>query len=132
MDPQVEKILLAQASREAEQGPRLGDMISGGAGIGAALGVMTGGVGHVLSRLGKAPVQGLGRLKPGLRMAGGLVGAIGGGALGAFAQQQMVNEPSGAGRLLAKMQAQGGLTGTEKEQLEAVLADAYTRDGLLG
>ena len=65
-------------------------------------------------------------------MAGGLVGAILGGGLGAVMQQQAINEPSGAGRLLAKIQAQGGVMPEDKEALEYQLRNAYTQQGLLG
>ena len=142
----IEQILLAQASREAEQGPRLSDAIGLGAGIGAAVGTMGGMIPHKIgtainagkdalaARQGLTPRgQGLrGALKPGFRMAGGLMGLMAGGALGAGMQQAMVREPSGAGALLAKMQAQGGLGLEDQARLENVLRDAYTQQGLLG
>ena len=33
MDPRIEQVLLAQAAQEAEQGPRLSDMVALGAGV---------------------------------------------------------------------------------------------------
>ena len=39
MNPDIEQILLAQAAREAEDGPRLSDVVALGAGGGAALGL---------------------------------------------------------------------------------------------
>ena len=142
----IEQILLAQASREAEQGPRLSDAIGLGAGIGAAVGTMGGIIPHragnlinagkdaLAARQGLTPKGGgIGRaIKPGFRMAGGLMGLVAGGALGAGMQQAMVREPSGAGALLAKMQAQGGLGVEDQNRLEMVLRDAYTQQGLLG
>ena len=127
----LEQILLAKAASDAEQGPRLSDMTALGAGVGAALGTMSGGVAHTLARLGKKPPEGLNKLRPGMRFAGGLAGAVLGGALGAGAQRTMANEPSGAGRLLAKMQAQGGLNEMDKIQLESILAETYSKQGLL-
>ena len=38
----IEQILLAQAAREAEEGPRLSDMVALGAGGGAAIGAFAG------------------------------------------------------------------------------------------
>ena len=32
MDPRIEQVLLAQAAREAEEGPKLGQMVALGAG----------------------------------------------------------------------------------------------------
>jgi len=127
----LEQILLAKAAQDAEQGPRLSDMTALGAGVGAALGTMSGGVAHTLARLGRKPPEGMAKLRPGMRFAGGLAGAVLGGVLGASAQRAMTNEPSGAGRLLAKMQAQGGLNEMDKLQLESILAETYSKQGLL-
>ena len=66
-------------------------------------------------------------VKPGARMAGGLVGGMLGGALG-YGIQQMAMD-STAGDLLAKIQTHGGLTATEMASLEQVLANTY-RDSL--
>lgn len=133
MNPDIEKILLAQASREAEQGPRLSDMIGLGAGGGAAMGALVGAVPHGLSQMFRTGDKTIGqRLTPGTRMAGGLVGALIGGGLGAAYQRQAVSEPSGAGRLLAKIQSQGGVAPEDEEMLESVLMKAYSQQGLLG
>ena len=133
MNPDIEKILLAQASREAEQGPRLSDMIGLGAGGGAAMGALVGAVPHGLSQMFRTGDKTIGqRLTPGTRMAGGLVGALLGGGLGAAYQRQAVNEPSGAGRLLAKIQSQGGVSPEDEAMLESVLMKAYSQQGLLG
>ena len=132
MNPDIEKILLAQAAREAEQQPQLNTALAVGAGGGAALGTL---MGAGLHPIGKA-IGGLRKtnhlLKPGTRMAGGLVGAIIGGGLGAAAQQQAVSEPSGAGALLAKIQSQGGMTIEDQARMESVLRDAYSAQGIIG
>lgn len=75
-----------------------------------------GGTGTVLGVMGgKGPRN---------RMAGGLVGAILGGALGKGAQMAAINE-SPAAALLAKMQVQGSLNTAEKYQLEQLVKQAY-------
>jgi hypothetical protein len=71
------------------------------------------------------PSSAMGRVKPGVRMAGGLVGAVLGGALGTGAAQAMQQE-SPAARLLAKLQIDGDLSYADKEALESVLTDTYS------
>jgi hypothetical protein len=128
MNPDIEKILLAQAAREAEQGPKLSDSVALGAGGGAAIGAALGTpINAIQGMFGKRPL-----LKPGPRMAGGLVGALIGGGLGAIAQQQAIRETGEAGALLAKIQSQGGMSAQDELMMERVLRDAYTQQGLLG
>ena len=132
MNREIEQILLAKAAQEAEQGPRLSDMVALGAGGGAALGAIAGVPFDAIGR-GIGKLRGTNRmLKPGLRMAGGLVGAILGGGLGAAAQQAAVRQTGEAGALLAKIQAQGGANALDRARLESVLKDAYSQQGLLG
>lgn len=132
MDPRIEQVLLAQAAKEAEEGPRLSDLVALGAGGGAALGALTGTVPHALGK-GIGHLRGTNKfMRPGARMAGGLVGALLGGGLGAGAQQQMANETGPAGALLAKIQAQGGIAPGDEALLESVLRDAYSQQGLIG
>ena len=132
MDPRIEQVLLAQAAQEAEQGPRLSDMVDLGAGGGAALGALTGTAPHLIGK-GIGHLRGRNHMmKPGARMAGGLVGAILGGGMGAIAQNQMANETGPAGVMLAKIQSQGGMTPGDEAQLEVILRDAYSAQGLLG
>lgn len=132
MDPNIEQVLLAQAAREAEQGPRLSDMVALGAGGGAALGALTGAVPHMVGK-GIGHMRGTNHfMKPGARMAGGLVGAILGGGLGAAAQQSMATQTGSAGAMLAKIQAQGGLMPGDEAALESILRDAYSQQGLIG
>lgn len=132
MNPDIEKILLAQAAKEAEQGPRLSDAIAVGAGGGAGMGALVGAVPYGLSEMFRTGNKSLGqRLTPGTRMAGGLIGAVLGGGLGAALQSQAVNEPSGAGALLAKIQAQGGINPEDQAELEMALRKAYSQQGIL-
>jgi len=132
MDPNIEQVLLAQAAQEAEQGPRLSDMVALGAGGGAALGALTGTLPHMLGK-GIGHMRGTNHfMKPGARMAGGLVGAILGGGLGAVAQQSMATQTGPAGAMLAKIQAQGGMMPGDEAALESILRDAYSQQGLLG
>jgi len=132
MNPDIEKILLAQAAREAEKGPRLSDAVALGAGGGAALGGLLGVPVHVIGK-GLGNLRGTNRvMKPGSRMAGGLVGALIGGGLGAIAQQQAMQQTGEAGALLAKIQAQGGMNAQDQLVLENVLRNAYSQQGLLG
>ena len=131
MDPRIEQVLLAQAAQEAEQGPRLSDMVALGAGGGAAMGVLTGTVPHMIGK-GIGNMRGTNRaMKPGVRMAGGLVGAILGGALGAGAQQSMAREAGPAGAMLAKIQSQGQMLPGDEIALERILLEAYSQQGLL-
>jgi hypothetical protein len=64
-------------------------------------------------------------IKPGPRFAGGLVGAILGGALGAGIRSEAIQD-NPAAMLLAKLQTQGSLTAYETQQLQSVLADTYS------
>ena len=94
----------------------------GGAGIGVAGGQVPHMIGKGINKMRgrKAPV-----LKPGPRMAGGLTGAILGGALGAGSAALMKQE-SQAAQLLGKLQAQGGQLSKMDEQLLAqLLGDIY-------
>ena len=70
-----------------------------------------------------------GRIRPGFRAAGGLVGAIAGGALGAGMANAM-RQSSPAGEMLARIQATNGdLNAMEKMQLESILKDYYNNMG---
>ena len=122
----IEDILLARAQQDEQ-----GQMSTGTAGgIGAT-------AGGILGMVAGQPVHNAGVLinkmngrqpnivKPGVRMAGGLVGAILGGALGAGARESMMSE-SPAARMLAKIQAQGELSYADQQQLENILAETYS------
>ena len=118
----IEDILLARAQQDEQSRMSAGTGALLGAGIAGTAGVT---VGDLAQRL-KSGVFGKGpALKPGMRMAGGLVGAVLGGALGAGAAQMMQRE-SPAARLLAKLQTQGDLSASDQQALQNVLADTYS------
>ena len=111
MASSIEDILLAKSMAEARDRADVGLPIGLGATAGAAMG-------------GSLP---LGGFKG--RMAGGLVGAIIGGALGGGIKQAAVGE-SPAAALLAKMQAQGQLNPLDRAQLQSVLKQIYSSQGI--
>ena len=123
----IEDILLARAMQDQQQNPDVGTGSALGAGIGGTAGVTLGALAHRLTPMTQQrmmpPNVGT-RMKPGMRMAGGLVGAILGGALGAGASQMMQKE-SPAASLLAKLQVDGELTAQDQQALKNVLADTY-------
>ena len=123
----IEDILLARSMADNDQqmdpgqGALLGAGIAGAAGIGytdlaARLRPQT--------QMDVMPPRGY-RLKPGHRMAGGLVGAILGGALGA-GTASMMKENSPAADILAKLQVQGELNAVDQQALQSILADTYS------
>ena len=101
----IEDILLQRAALDQEQAIDLGTASALGAGTGATIGAIG---------------------NKNKRMAGGLVGLILGGGLGAGARQQMVSE-SPAARMLAKLQTTGTLTRGEQLELEDLLTQTYTQ-----
>ena len=122
----IEDILLARAQQDEANRPGMGTAASLGATGGALLGMVAGSPVHnagvLLNKMsGRQP----NRVKPGMRMAGGLVGAVLGGALGAGAQQAMIQE-SPAARMLAKIQTTGELSYADQQALENILADTYS------
>ena len=144
MDPRVQEILLARAIMDAEEQPTVGEAVAAGAVPGAIAGAAIGQVPHSIgrglnavkdnlaNRQGLTRSQGQnfrGALKPGYRMAGSLVGTILGGGLGAGTRQMMIDN-SPAASLLAKAQAQGGLSAIDQQALINVLEDTYSTMGL--
>jgi len=122
----IEDILLARAQQDEASRPKLGTATSLGAAGGAALGVIAGQQAHAAGQLvNRVFGHKANPVKPGFRMAGGLVGAILGGALGAGARQMMIQE-SPAARMLAKVQTNGELSYTDSQALENILADTYS------
>ena len=125
----IEDVLLARSLKDQE------DQMSGstaaivGAGLGGVAGISLGDLSQRLrpqTQMSTMPPKGVAyKLKPGHRMAGGLVGAVLGGALGAGAKQMMVQE-SPAARILAKVQTQGELSYADQQALENILADTYS------
>ena len=121
----IEDILLLKAQQDAENqiGP------GAGATIGAVGGTATGiTLGQIANRLRPQAAAGnLGaRLKPGHRMAGGLVGMILGGGLGA-GTAQMMKQNSPAAELLATLQTEGTLSPAEQMELKSILAETYSQ-----
>lgn len=122
----IEDILLARAQQDEQGQMSTGTAGSIGATAGGILGMVAGqpvhNAGVLINKMnGRQP----NRVKPGVRMAGGLVGAILGGALGAGARESMMSE-SPAARMLAKIQAQGELSYADQQQLENILAETYS------
>ena len=135
----IEDILLARAAADEANRPTTEQAVVAGALLGSAGGVALGSVPHAGSRMvggarrlidrtigtGTGEVPFGTRLKPGYRMAGGLVGAVLGGALGAGAREVMISE-SPAARLLARAQVNGEMTAADEKMLEDILADTYS------
>ena len=115
-----------QLQREAEKTPTLGEAAGYGALGGAALGTLAGSPVHAGGMMiNKMRGRSNNPLKPGFRMAGGLMGAILGGALGAGMRQATLQE-SPAARILAKVQTTGELDSFDRATLENMLAETYT------
>ena len=115
----IEDILLARSMADQErridskEGAILGAGIAGTAGIGS--------IGDLAQRISPSKNP----LKPGMRMAGGLVGAILGGALGA-GTAAMMKQNSPAANILAKLQTDGDLNPADQQALQSILADTYS------
>jgi hypothetical protein len=136
----LEDALLAKAQLDQQNQMGMSTAALLGSGAGALIGATAGAVPHSLGlQINKikdrlAEGQGLVRspmqkvktaVRPGPRMAGGFVGALLGGGLGAAAQQAaMQNSPAAV--LLAKLQTEGSLSPSETQQLQSVLADTYS------
>ena len=121
----LEDILLMRSQQEAQGDSNLSSII--GAGVGGTAGITLGELSRRLNPTQQMimPSSALGRAKPGIRMAGGLVGAVLGGALGAGTAQAMKQESPSA-RLLAKLQIDGDLSYADKEAFEHMLTDTYS------
>jgi len=129
MDPRVEEILMARAMRDSQGVPDLSTAATAGAIPGAILGAAAGSVPHVVLKntVGRLPGRNS-PVKPGARMAGGLVGAILGGSLGAGTREMMIKN-SPAASILAKAQT-GELTASDQAMLADILTDTYQTMGL--
>ena len=123
----IEDILLARSMSDAEKRIDPGEGALIGAGLMGAAGI---GYTDLAARLrpqtqmSTMPPRGY-RLKPGHRMAGGLVGAILGGALGA-GTAAMMKQNSPAANILAKLQTDGDLNPVDQQALQSILADTYS------
>ena len=135
----IEEALLAKAQQDQQNQMSTGTAALLGSGAGALAGATAGAVpyavGNQINKLkdrlrgGEALVSGpmenmRKAVRPGPRFAGGLVGAILGGALGAGAQKAAMQD-NPAAVLLAKLQTEGSLSPSETQQLQSVLADTY-------
>ena len=120
---------MARAMRDSQSVPDAAMATVGGAIPGAVVGAAAGSLPHLLLKntMGRIPGRG-GPMKPGARMAGGLVGAILGGGLGASTRQMMIQD-SPAASILAKAQT-GELTESDQALLADILTDTYQQMGL--
>ena len=136
----IEEALLAKAQQDQQNQMSTGTAALLGSGAGALAGATAGAVPYAVGNqinklkdrlrggetLVSGPMQNMRKaVRPGPRFAGGLVGAILGGALGAGAQQAAMQD-NPAAVLLAKLQTEGSLTSSETQQLQSVLADTYS------
>jgi len=132
----IQDILLYQAQQDAAARDDVTDAQLVGGVAGGLIGASIGELDHEGSKLmqrAKNMVRGvetpepsmLSRVRPGMRMAGGLVGAILGGALGAGAKQQLLRDSPSA-ELLAKLQTDGELSANDQQALQNVLANTYS------
>jgi len=139
----IEEALLAKAAQDEQDRIGLGSATALGAGLGALTGATAGSVPHaaglqinklkdqLAARQGLVPVPNTGMrsirnaVRPGMRFAGGLVGAILGGGLAAAGQKATTGN-STAATLLAKIQTGQQLTPVELQALENELATTYS------
>lgn len=129
--PSPEELLLAQIIKENQERPSVQDIAGIGAAGGAIGGVLAGIPIHAIGQ-GIGNMTGRNRLmKPGARMAGGLLGAIVGGGLGAAYQNAAMQEAPAEAKLLAKIQAQGDVTEMDKIVLENLLGKALSQQGII-
>lgn len=126
MSVNIEDILLLKSQQEAANQNLIGNV--GGSLTGAALGAFLGTPRHaqgqrlLQSKLkDRLPLS----VRPGARMAGGLVGMGIGGALGPEVAREMQLSNNGAGALLAKIQLGAELNPGEEEKLIQLLGQAY-------
>ena len=104
---------------------------AGGGIMGAAAGTIPHKIGSAVNALKGKPATGMRAMQPGFRAAGGLTGAILGGALGAGVAGIMKSE-SPAARLMGKLQAGGDINDYDRMQLANELASIYNNPSKLG
>ena len=132
----LEEALLAKAQQDQQTQLSAGTAALLGSGAGALVGTAAGevpyGLGKLKDRLTGGANQVTGAMNsmrnaviPGPRFAGGLVGAILGGALGANVRSEAMQNNTAA-MLLAKLQTEGTLSSAETQQLQNVLSDTYS------
>lgn len=128
LPPDIEELLVAKMLQKQADKPSNELAMGAGAAVGGLAGV---GMAYPAHKVG----QGLGHLrgtnhmlKPGLRMAGGLVGAVLGGALGPAVRDQMINNSAEA-EILARFKAGIPAPGDDI-RLQQLLADQYRQIGI--
>ena len=104
---------------------------AGGGLMGVAAGSIPHNIGNAVNALKGNPATGMRAMKPGFRAAGGLAGAILGGALGA-GMSSIMKSQSPAARLMGQLQAGGDINEYDRIQLENELASIYNNPSKLG
>ncbi len=129
----AEALLIQAAKDEEERKQAISSAGMLGVSGGGILGALGGQVPHSVLKNTSGRIKGNNfRFKPGARLAGGLTGAILGGALGSGTAALMKRE-SPAAVLLGKIQAQGGkMTPQDELALAAHLGEVYTNPSELG
>lgn len=138
--PTVEEILLARAIDNAENQPDMGAAIALGSGLGTLGGYaamapaqsVANAPGNAINMLKDAAASRKGapredikrRPRKGLKKAGGLIGLLVGGGLGAGLTNQILRESPEA-RLLAKIQVTGRIEPEDEILLTRLLEDYY-------
>jgi len=134
----LQSLLMRQAILDEENRLQPEQGAALGATAGAVLGTLTGVPIHMMGQgkinradkmaaeagMSVAPRQVMkDRMRPGARMAGGLVGALAGGALGA-GTAELVKRESPSARLIAKIQTQNGrLTPQDEQIMEGIITN---------
>ena len=141
----IEDILIARAQRDEANRIGVTPMALLGASLGATAGyraIAPSSTDRLVNQLdnfsakkkkkkkGKAAQRMTGKSRAGKRMAGGLVGAILGGGLGAGTRQAMIKN-SPAADMLAKLQVGSELSYSEERALEGMLANSYSNSSTL-
>ena len=129
MSVNIEDILLLKAQQDAVNRENNGLAVAAGGTLGTALGVLSGQPRHVQgykSLETKLKDRMPSSIRPGARMAGGLVGMALGGALGPGVAQMVIGN-SGAGELLAKIQVGQELSRHDQQRLISILGEQYDK-----
>ena len=104
---------------------------AGGGLMGVAAGTVPHKIGAAVNALKGSPATGMRSMRPGFRAAGGLAGAVVGGALGAGMASIMKSESPSA-RLMGKLQAGGDIDEYDRMQIANELASIYNNPSKLG
>ena len=122
----IQDILYAKALADAQYRETDNTGMAVGALTGTAFGAAAAPTRNTRGLKGGELVGAVGR-NTGRRLAGALVGAIVGGGLGEGVKRIAMRE-SPAANMLAKIQAQGGMTEQDEQQLEFILRDLYNQE----